>query len=225
VTGCASHGELLGGYLLGSLEPAEMDEMRRHVADCSTCGPEASALASLPTLLDAIEPSDVPPPTLSPRVEEAVLDRYVRERRAQQSPKRRRFGFPRLATAGAVLAAVVVLAVVLLTGGEESGSTAYATADLAPVASSDAAAEAWVSEVPAGTRVRLDAWGLRKGQMYELWCVRENGRRVSGGTFRSGADGRAEAMLTAAVRPGDYHVVLVTPQGREQPVMRGPLEY
>jgi anti-sigma-K factor RskA len=223
VSGCATHGGLLGGYVLGSLEPAEMDEMRRHVAECPHCGPEARALASLPTLLDSIEPSDVPPPTLSPEVEDAVLDRFVRERRSER-PRRRRLTLPRLATAAAGLAAAIVLAVVLL-GGDDEGSRAYATANLEPVADSRAAADAWVSEVPAGTRVRLNAWGLREGRMYELWCVREDGHWVSGGTFRAGSDGDAEAMLTAAVSPGDYHVVVVTRHGSKRPMMRGPLEY
>jgi anti-sigma-K factor RskA len=226
MSGCTTHGGLLGGYVLSSLEPAEMEEMRGHVAECPHCGPEARSLASLPALLDRIEPADVPPPTLSPAVEEAVLDRFVRERREQQRPKRRRLTLPRLAAAGAALAAAAVLAVVLIGGGgSDEGSRAYATADLAPVAESRAAGEAWVSEVPAGTRVRLDAWGLRHGRMYELWCIREDGHWVSGGTFRAGADGRAEAMLTAAVRPGDYHVVAVSTHGSKDALMRGPLEY
>lgn len=222
MSSCATHGGLLGGYVLGSLEPVEMEEMHRHVADCPQCGPEARTLSSLPGLLDRIEPADVPPPTLSPAVEEAVLDRFVRERARQPKPRRRLF--PRLAAVAAALAAVVVLAVVLI-GGENEGSRAYATADLTAVADSRAAGEAWVSEVPAGTRVRLDAWGLREGQMYELWCIREDGHWVSGGTFRAGDDGRAEAMLTAAVRPGDYHVVAVSSHGSKDALMRGPLEY
>jgi anti-sigma-K factor RskA len=222
VSSCATHGGLLGGYVLGSLDPAEMEAMHRHVADCPQCGPEARALSSLPGLLDRIEPADVPPPTLAPAVEEAVLDRFVRERRTQRRPKRRRL--PRLAAAVAAVAAAVAVAVALV-GGDDEGSRAYATANLQPVAEARAAGEAWVSEVPAGTRVRLDAWGLREGRMYELWCIREDGHWVSGGTFRAGGDGRAEAMLTAAVRPGDYHVVAVSAHGSKDALMRGPLEY
>ena len=64
--------------------------------------------------------------------------------------------------------------------------------------------------MPAGTRVRLRARGLPTRTMYELWCIRADGHWVSGGTFRAGGDGKAEAVLTAAVRPGDYHVMAVT---------------
>jgi anti-sigma-K factor RskA len=232
VSGCSTHGGLLGGFVLGSLEPAEMDEMRRHVAQCPDCGPEARELASLPGLLDRIEPTDVPPPTLSPGVEEAVLDRFAREHRRAPKPRRRGLTVPRLAALGAAVAAAVVLAVVLI-GGEEATSPAYATASLEPVVpSSSAQGKAYVSEVPAGTRVRLRARGLPAtgSAMYELWCIRADGHWVSGGTFRAAGDGRAEAVLTAAVRPGDYHVMVVTRHtGQESEhgpaLLRGELHY
>ena len=60
MSACPTHGALLGGYVLGSLDPAEMEDMRVHVARCPDCGPEAKALGALPALLDRIEPTDVP---------------------------------------------------------------------------------------------------------------------------------------------------------------------
>jgi hypothetical protein len=52
---------------------------------------------------------------------------------------------------------------------------------------------------------------------------------VSGGTFWADADGRTEAQLTAAVKPGDYHWMAVTKQGaageRGPMVLRGELRY
>jgi anti-sigma-K factor RskA len=237
VSACPTHAALLGGYVLGSLEHGEMEEMRRHVAACPHCGREARALKPLPALLDRIEPSDVPPPTLSPAVEEAVLDRFVRERSRERHTRRRSFwhlSFPRLAGLSAACAAAVVLALVLV-GDDEQGSSAYASARLAPLsAGSGASATAWAAQVPAGTRVRLRAQGLpvRAGAMYELWCIRADGHWVSGGTFRAGADGSAKAMLTAAVRPGDYHVMVVTrhmareAEGDHGPaLLRGRLRY
>ena len=239
MSGCRSHGELVGGYVLGALDPAEMERMHRHVADCPRCGPEARALTGLPGLLDRIEPSDVPPPSLSPQVEEAVLDSFVRERRrAGRLPRRRRPALGgRLAVAGAGLAALVLALVIAWPfGGADGGeSDAYASAKLGGLApAADAGASAWVAEVPAGTRVRLEARGLPRGgpAEYELWCVRADGRWVSGGTFRAGSDGRAEAELTAAVSPGDYHLMVVTRRGgsagegeRGTAVLRGRLRY
>jgi anti-sigma-K factor RskA len=228
---CPTHGALLGGYVLGSLEPAEMEEMRRHVAGCPHCGPEATKLSGLPTLLDSIEPADVPPPTLSPETEERVLDRFARERKRAPNPAPRRWPrltVPRLGALAAACAAAVVLALVVI-GEDGEDSHAYASAELAPVATaSTASATAWAEDVPAGTRVSLHARGLPGQRMYELWCVRGDGRWVSGGTFRTAGSGRAEAVLTAAVRPGDYHVMVVTRHndGEHGPaLLRGELRY
>jgi anti-sigma-K factor RskA len=229
MSACPTHGALLGGYVLGSLEPAEMEEMRLHVVGCPDCGPQAKALGTLPALLDRIEPTDVPPPSLSPAIEEAVLDRFAQERRRARQPRRRwpRLTLPRVGAFAAACAATIVLALVLL-GEEEDDSHAYASARLAPIAAgSNASATAWAEDVPAGTRVRLRARGLRD-TTYELWCVRPDGHWVSGGTFRAARDGRAEAVLTAAVRPGDYHVIVVTrhSEGDHGPaLLRGRLRY
>jgi hypothetical protein len=228
---CASHGELVGGYVLNALEPSEMEGMRRHVAGCRTCGPEVRRLGVLPSLLDAVEPAEVPPPTASPELEEAILDRFVRERPRARAPRR----WPRVAAVATVIGvAAIALATVLLTTGDGEDSGSYATARLAAVgAGSDALATASVHAVPAGTKVTLSARGLdARGGAYEVWCVRVNGDWVNGGSFRASVDGRAQAELTAAVKPGDYHVIVVTRAdrssdgaGRGTALLRGELRY
>jgi anti-sigma-K factor RskA len=231
VSGCHTHGPLIGGYVLGALEPAEMEAVRRHLESCPQCAREERQLAGLPALLDTIEPGDVPPPQLSPELEEVVLDRFVRERRA---PGRAESGWrrvPVLAAATGIAAALLVSLVVLLVGGE-NGQTAYASAALqGRGADAEAKGTAWLAAVDAGTHVSLRARRLpgRAGEMFELWCVRTDGRWVSGGTFKARADGRAAAELTAAVRPGDYHRIVITRLGAGPepgaPVLRGPLTY
>jgi anti-sigma-K factor RskA len=244
MSGCPTYGPLIGGYALGALEPEEMEEMRRHVAVCPQCGPEAHRLEELPWLLDRIAPADVPPPTLSPQVEEAVLDRFARERREegaggasgrQAGRSKRRpalLGGRPLAVAAACLIALVVALALVLPGGDEDGTAAYATVSLDPRAGGAGAATAWLDEVPAGTRIRLETRGLPANAQYEVWCIASDGRWVSGGTFRADRDGRVEAELTAAVQPGDYHRMVVTrrPKGageaeRGQAVLGGELRY
>jgi hypothetical protein len=236
LSGCPTHGQLVGGYVLGALDPAEMDEMRLHVAGCPHCGPEADRLAALPGLLDRIEPADVPPPALSPQVEEAVLDRFARERgAASERPRRRRRARRRLgALAAAGLAATVLALALLWPLGGENGEPAYASVSLGGLAGAPkaAAATAELQEVPAGTSIQLEAHGLRgrKGMEYEVWCIRSDGSWVSGGTFRPNRKGWAEAELTAAVRPGDYHRMVVTERAegddpRGAAVLRGELRY
>jgi anti-sigma-K factor RskA len=234
VSRCSSHGELVGGYVLGALEPDEMDEMRRHAAGCPSCGPETRHMAALPGLLDTVKPGDVPPPEASPEVEEAILDRFARERRPAAAPRRRLHVQRRAVGAALAAVAVLALALLLLPFGDDPERTSYANARLAALDSgSSARATAYVNAVPAGTRVSLGARGLAgRGAVYEVWCVRTNGEWVSGGTFRSSANGRAQAELTAAVKPGDYHVIVVTRGARSPdgangrtPVLRGKLRY
>ena len=115
MTGCHTHGTLLGGYVLGALDPAEIEAMRLHLESCPQCAREERKLAGVPALLETIEPGDVPPPQLSPELEEVVLDRFVRERRepARRSATRRQ-RVPVLAAASGIAAALLVGLVVLL---------------------------------------------------------------------------------------------------------------
>jgi hypothetical protein len=219
VSGCGSHGDLVGPYVLGALEPAEMEEMRRHLAACARCEAEHRALAGLPALLDRAQADDtVEAP--SPALEEAVLDRFVRERAAAPRRPRRalRIAIPAIAAAAAIVVAVVLI----VPGGAER---VYARAELA---GHGAVATASVTAVEGGTRVRLRADRLTRG-MYELWCVRNDGRWISGGSFNSRSDGTAAAELTAAVEPGEYHLVVITRRSgggeRGAEVMRGELVY
>jgi anti-sigma-K factor RskA len=226
VTGCRSHGDLVGPYVLGALEPAETEEMRRHLSECDRCAAEQRQLAALPALLDRAHADDtIANP--SPGLEDAVLDRFVRERATAAEPARR---WPRLALPAAAAAAAcvaVVLAFVLPGGGDER---AYASAQLWSM-SGEVLGKANLAEVGGGTRVELRAHDMpvTQGKMYELWCVRSDGRWISGGSFRARADGRAAAELTAAVRPGEYHVVVVTRRSaggeRGAEVMRGKVSY
>jgi anti-sigma-K factor RskA len=231
VSGCQTHGELLGGYVLGALEPEEMAEMRLHIESCPRCAREERELAGLPLLLDRVEPSDIPPPQLSPEIEELVLDRYVRERRAaaphpEHSPARGRI----LAVAAAVVALVLVaLALALALGGDDE--SAYARARLE--GGGPGAGSARVTATPAGTAVQLQARRLEgRGVVYELWCISTDGRWISGGTFKAERNGRAAASLTAAVRPGDYHRIVITRRAADAPegergvsVLQGKLVY
>jgi hypothetical protein len=227
VTGCGSQGELIGAYVLGALEPDEMDDVRRHLAGCSRCAAEERRLAGIPALLELAH-ADAQVPLPSPGLEEQVLDRFVTDRAAHapERPRRRRTLRLAIPVVAAVALALTIALVILLPADAER---AYARAELWSNGRSTGSAA--VTAVDAGTHVKLRAQGLpvRRGMVYELWCVRTDGRWVAGGSFRARSDGTAAAELTAAVRPGEYHLVVVTRRtghgdhGRE--VMRGELVY
>jgi anti-sigma-K factor RskA/putative zinc finger protein len=226
MSGCRSHADQVGPYVLGALEPDEMDEMRAHLADCPRCSAEARSLAELPALMDLVK-ADAEVPVLSPGIEDEVLDRFVRER-ARSAPRRRRW--PRLAIPAVAVAALLAALLVVIVPGDTN--TAYAHADLWSLpAGGGAEGTADVAAVPAGTRVKLraDHLPVMNGRTYELWCVRNDGRWINGGRFYAQADGTAAAELTARVRPGEYHVVVITRRSdrglRGAEVMRGKLNY
>ena len=200
--------------------------MRTHLAGCPRCAAEVRALSGIPALLDRAQADDEIA-ALSPGLEDEVLDRFVRER-ARARPRRRRW--PRLAIPAVAVAALIAgILVVALPGGSH---TAYAHADLWSLpAGGGASGTADVAQVDAGTRVKLRADDLpvRGGSSYELWCVRTDGRWINGGSFHARADGSAAAELTAAVQPGEYHIVVITRRSaggdRGDEVMRGKLTY
>ena len=226
MSGCRSHADLIGPYVLDALEPDEMQAMRRHLETCARCAAEAHALAGVPVLLERAD-AEAQVATLSPGLEDEVLDRFVRERAAAH-PRRRRW--PRLAIPVIAVAALVAgILVAVLPGG---AAPAYARAELWSMpAGGGAAGSAEVAAVDAGTRVELRAEHLpvSRGRAYELWCVRTDGSWVSGGSFHARSDGTAAAELTAAVRPGQYHIVVITRRSsggvRGDEVMRGKLNY
>lgn len=226
MSGCRSHADQVGAYALAALEPDEMEEMREHLAGCARCAAEVRSLAELPALMDLVQ-EDAEVAVLSPGLEDLVLDRFVLER-ARSAPRRRRW--PRLALPAVAVAAVVAALLVVVLPGDSN--TAYAHAELWSLpAGGGAEGTADVAEVNAGTRVELraDHLPVMRGSTYELWCVRTDGRWINGGTFRARSDGTAAAELTAAVRPGDYHVVVITRHStggmRGAEVMRGKLNY
>ena len=225
MTGCREYGDLIGPYVLGALEPGEVEEMSRHLAECDRCALERRQLAGIPALLDGAHADDTIAP-LSPQLEDAVLDQFVKERaRSARPPRRwRRIAIPATAAAAVILAVLLAL---VLPGG---GGRAYARAELwSP--SGQVLGNASAAKVDSGTRVLLRAHDLpvSRGAVYELWCVRKDGRWINGGSFRARGDGTAAAELTAAVSPGEYHVVVVTRRSvgdeRGAEVMRGKLTY
>jgi anti-sigma-K factor RskA len=234
---CDECRALLGGYVLGALEPDEMEAVRAHVASCADCGREHASLAPLPALLDAagsVDPvADKPPAAL----EDAVLDRFARERprpadRARRGRVRAWLSrpIPAAAVAAAAAALVTIAVSAWLNGPGGSGARAYDAYLHGSAAAPGARAYAKLTSGAAGTQVDLHVHGVRPapGASYELWCVDHDGSRVSAGTFRVDQQGRAEVRLTTAARVGEYDRLTVERLSAGEPgqrVMAGSIEY
>jgi anti-sigma-K factor RskA len=230
MSACEGVRELLGGYVLEALDPDEKAAVERHMETCQACRREHRELAGLPQLLALLDSPETTPEAPPASLEDAVLDRFARERRGLAArPRRRRAR--RIGLAAAAAGALAATALVLALAGVFSsspGDTEFGHVRLHGAGA--AMAEADLTAVRAGTSVRMSVSGLPGGGgvVYELWCVPDDGRWISGGTFRVDDEGRAHVSLTSAARPGDYEVMHVTRRGdgtRGQPVLSGNVEY
>ena len=232
---CEECRALLGGYVLAALEAEEMDAVRAHVATCAECAREHASLAPLPALLDAAgsteRTTEKPPAAL----EDAVLDRFARERPRPHGGRSRLRGWlarplPAAVTAAAAAALVTLAVSALLDGPDGSDARAYGARLNGLAGAPGAHAYAKLTTQSAGTQVDLYVRGVRPapGTSYELWCIGNDGSRVSAGTFRVDASGRAHVRMTTAARLGEYERLAVERLTRGQPgqrVMAGSIEY
>jgi hypothetical protein len=244
---CAECRELIGGYVLDALDADEMTAVRVHLADCPGCAAEHASLAEIPVLLDLAGSTETAAEHPPAQLEEAVLDRFAREHATRPARRPRRSRLRTLAQplrrplpaalAGALASAAVAAAIALTVGGSGTaqpgaGEMFKASLTGAPVVPS-ATAVARLQTASSGTRVWLRVNGLkgRPEDLYQLWCVRDDGSKISAGTFRVDASGRADVRLTTAAAVGDYNRLSVERMARPpaqpggQRVMTGEIQY
>jgi hypothetical protein len=186
---CSEVRNLIGGYVLNALEPDEAAAVRAHVAGCPDCAREHEELAPVAALLDAARDPDAAPAEPPATLEDAVVDRFARERSepeaAESGPargSRSRGGRPRArlarplpaAAAGALAAAAITFAAMTVLGGDDEapppksygahlravdGGASGHGPDPAP-AGDRPYAYAKLATTPTGTSVELKAGGL-----------------------------------------------------------------
>jgi anti-sigma-K factor RskA len=169
-------------YVLGALEPSEVEAFRRHLAGCPACRDEVAAFELLTEALPAGSTIYPVPKDLRRRVM-----REVRATPRQPAPGRAAPSVPigagpvrrRLVAWGAPAVAVVavILAFVLASGGSSATRVIQAS-----VSGSSASAQLRI----AGGRGELVVAGLPQpsaGRIYELWVQHGSARPAPTGTL------------------------------------------
>ena len=209
---CNELRPLLGGYVLEALEPHEAEAVRAHLPNCPGCRAELASLSELPRLLDLAAPLDRPAEPLPAGFEEALLDRFARDRGTGERRRAPRFAWTRarVAVVTGVLAAALGAGTVAVLEHDPAPPRSYVVALKATAARPEAHARISLSRVKGGTGVHLWARGLEPGsaRVYEMLCGKR-GWSASAGTFRADARGRVEAHLTTAARVGEYEWVRI----------------
>jgi anti-sigma-K factor RskA len=197
--------DLLGPYVMGTLEPYEVREVEDHLQGCAICREEARGLRLAHERLADLAYGFVAPP-------EGLEARIVAEIPRREAGRR----VP--AWVAAVAAVFCVLAVI--TALNLFGDRAGAAANLSPTGRApDAGGEVRIRGTGENTALRLTAWGLpacKSEQYYELWLV-EGDERVSAGTFTVGKSGRVDVTLNAPNFAASYPSVGVTAEYDKDP--------
>ena len=211
---------LLGPYVMGSLEPREEREIEDHLRECAGCREETDGLRiAHERLLDLVHASEAPPRDLEERVVAEIPTHQDRRRLPAW-----------MAVVAAVFCVLVVLGAIFVPG--LSGGRALASATLRPTdRAPDAGGEVSIEDAGDNTEVRLKAWGLpacEDDRYYELWLV-EGEERVSAGSFTVGPSGRVEVNMNAPDFAGSYPAVGITyehdrdPRAGEAKILSGEL--
>jgi anti-sigma-K factor RskA len=192
--------ELLGPYLLGELSVEEERELERHLEGCSGCRDELARARQTHDLLRELATGG-PPPELKDR---------VLARAGGVIPARSRGGWRLWVPAAALLVIAVLGAGLLWTITQDSSEGI-------PLAATALASEGGgevSGEVEEGNlRIELVVWNLpelREDEYYELWYAREDGGRISCGTFRAQQGGQTTVNLTAPANAVSYPEIEVT---------------
>ena len=191
---------LLVSYLLGELTVEEERELERHLEGCSGCRGELARARQTHDLLRELTTAG-PPPELKGQ----VLARARGEIPAR-SRSRWRFWVP-----AAALLAIAVLGAGLLwtiTGDSSEGIPLTAT-----VPASEGGGEVSGKVDGGNLQIELVVWNLpelRKDEYYELWYAKEDGGRISCGTFRAQQGSQTIVNLTAPANAVSYPEIEVT---------------
>jgi len=200
--------DLLGPYVMGTLEPYEEREVEYHLERCADCREEAQELQlAHERLADLAYSTGAPPEDLKARVV-AGIPRREASRRVPT----------RVAAVAAAFCVLAVLAVIITP--DLFGGRAMASANLSPTGRAPGAGgEVSIRGTGENMEMRLEAWGLppcKSEQYYELWLV-EGDERVSAGSFSVGQSGRVEVTLSAPNFAASYPSVGVTAEYDKDP--------
>jgi Anti-sigma-K factor rskA/Putative zinc-finger len=200
--------DLLGPYVMGTLEPYEEREVEDHLQGCASCREEAQELRlAHESIADLAYSTGSPPEALKARIVTGI--------------PRREAGRRVPTWVAAVAAAFCVLAVLgAIIAPDLFGNRTMVSAHLNPTGRAPGAGgEVSIRGTGENMELRLEAWGLppcKSEQYYELWLV-EGDERVSAGSFTVGQSGQVDVTLNAPTFSASYPKVGVTAEYDKDP--------
>jgi predicted anti-sigma-YlaC factor YlaD len=224
----ADHDELrrlLGGYLLGGLDEADLDRLDAHLRDCDGCREELDELAPVPELLKRL-PEDQraaadgaqAPVSLAARPSPENIEGLLRKMRAERSREDRTARVRWLAAAAVVLIAAAI-GFGVVRGGSGGHQTPAAlpspqlvTAQFEAAAGSGMTGEATLTPKLWGVSISLDVTKLSGGGPF-LCQVHDHGGTVQqAAIWGPTPSGSAKVIGASSIQLHDVSSVTVADQ-------------
>jgi anti-sigma factor RsiW len=193
MTGLSDCNEIrlaLGVYVVGAIEPAERSVVDAHLSNCLGCREELAGLAGLPALLGRVPLEDAERLALGgEELEEApaeLLDALLAQVSARRRARRWRgvavaAAAAIIAVGGGGLAGAIVMSHQHPASQESSSGTSYLVRG--ENAATHVTAAIYYSASGSGTRMQVQATGIRKGTHCKFWVTTAGGRHVLVGSW------------------------------------------
>jgi hypothetical protein len=239
----SSHTECSSGdaaaYVLGALEPYELEPFQYHLAGCVICRDEVASLQVVVDMLPTAVTPTVAPRGLRKRVLTTVYDEARLFEAATNRRERRGLSF-RLKSGGPILRPVtivgataflalgVLVGAIGLAGGGSSGPSTRVIQATVPNSAALTTAEVRVT----GARAELIVAGMApppSGQIYEVWLQRGAQTDRTNALFTPTTNGSADVDIPGNVKGVSTVMVTAEPAGgtdhpTTSPVIRASLD-
>jgi predicted anti-sigma-YlaC factor YlaD len=215
---------LLGGYLLGGLDEADLDRIDAHLRDCDDCRAELDQLAAVPELLKRLPDAQrvagdgaQAPISLATRPSAENVETLLHKMRAERSRESRTARVRWLAAAAVVLVAAAIGFGVVRGSGQQTAPEALpspqlVTAQFEPSAGSGMTGEATLTPKLWGVSVSLDVTKLSGAGPF-LCQVRDHGGGVEqAAIWGPTPTGNAKVIGASSIQLHDVSAVTVADQ-------------
>lgn len=183
--------QLIGSYVLNTLEPAEARLLDQHLQTCSQCREEVASYRRLPDLLSRVDVADIAGATVPVTPPSGLLPDLLRSVEGERSRALRRLrrwqGVAALAAMTAAVGVAVATGPALMTSDQDGQPL---------VALAGAATSGMVTfdQRPWGSSVRLQLKGLSSASSYQAWATGRDGKRTTVATWGPTPDGNADVI-------------------------------
>jgi hypothetical protein len=201
----------LAAYVLDALEPAEAEELRLHLLDCTDCLPEYEELRGLPTVLRRLAPSDVDEIITPAELPNGLCEELLARASVRRQRHTRRRVFSLAATAAAVAAGFVTGVAVPLHHAPATTSVVVAATNPHTWvgASITLTSQSW------GTQIWLKLSGVTWNQQCMLVVTAADGRRDVAASWVATYKGSFNVTGTTAIPVGQIrHLDVITTTGK-----------